>query len=100
MNRKFKHTKGPWWKSTSNEILKMPEQIKISNRIDGSTREESEANARLIVAAPEMIEVCIELFEYLNPNNKHDLTHDQIYRSKLCAIIEHATEMKIEEVLP
>lgn len=52
---KSKHTPGQWMAS-STEIVAMPSQVKISNRISGSTYEEAKANAQLIATAPEMLE--------------------------------------------
>lgn len=63
---KFKHTPGEWWASPIGEILKMPEQIKICNRVSGATLEESRANIRLIRNAPEMYDLlcdCISDYE-------------------------------------
>jgi len=52
----FKGTKGEWWVSNSNEILSMPSQCKISNNISGWSPEEAESNAKLIAAAPDLLE--------------------------------------------
>ena len=71
MSRKKKFTPGPWWRSVSQEILKMPEQIKISNFISGSTIQESKANANLIAAAPELLEA-LEDMVGLFPESPHD----------------------------
>lgn len=48
-----KHTQGEWFRS-GTEIVSMPSQVKISNRISGATYEEAIANAKLIEQAPKM----------------------------------------------
>lgn len=57
----LKHTKSPWWYSSNGEILKMPEQIKISNYISGETYEAGKANGQLISYAPEFLDFCIKI---------------------------------------
>lgn len=53
----MKHTKGEWFVSGSDQIVSMPSQCKIANRVSGWNQEEAEANAKLIAAAPELLEV-------------------------------------------
>lgn len=53
---KFKGTQGQWFVSGQTEIVSMPSQCKISNRVSGWNGEEAIANAYLIVAAPELLE--------------------------------------------
>lgn len=47
-------TKGDWMVSGDDQIVSMPSQCKIANRISGWNYEELKANARLIAAAPKM----------------------------------------------
>ena len=51
------HTKGIWMVSGSDQIVAMPSQVKVCNRISGANYEEMEANAKLIAASPDLIEV-------------------------------------------
>jgi hypothetical protein len=90
---KLKHTPGPWWITPGQEILKMPEQIKISNHISGETIQAAKANGLLIAAAPEMLEALINLF----------IEHRKCYYGSVIVnaekIIERATGLSIDEVL-
>lgn len=52
-------TKGDWAVSNGDQIVSMPSQCKIANRISGWTLEEVEANAKLMAAAPELLKACI-----------------------------------------
>ena len=61
METKFTPRAGSWWLSPSREILEMPQQIKICNRVDGANPDEAKANANLMVASPDMFEVLASL---------------------------------------
>jgi len=52
----MKYTEGEWFVSGGNEIVSMPSQCKITNRVSGWNQQESEANAQLIANAPAMFE--------------------------------------------
>ena len=54
MEKKF--TTGDWFVSGGTEVVSMPSQCKISNRVSGWNYEESKANAKLIAAAPDMFD--------------------------------------------
>jgi len=56
---KIRHTPGPWWNpSFSNEVMTTPDgQIKICRVFAVSEENSGEANAKLIAAAPELLEV-------------------------------------------
>ena len=55
-----KHTPGPWWNSSSNEILGDPMgYIKIGRVFPISEKDDGSANARLVAAAPELLEALI-----------------------------------------
>lgn len=47
-------TKGDWFRS-GTEIVAMPSQVKITNRISGATYEEAVANAKLVSMAPKLL---------------------------------------------
>lgn len=57
MENKF--TKGEWFVSNDNQIVSMPSQCKITNRVSGWNPEEAKANAKLIAAAPDLLAACI-----------------------------------------
>jgi len=67
---KVKHTPGPWWTNGYN-IMAGPNDRNLASRAPGwptdspQEREEGKANARLMAAAPEMLEalkrVCSEV---------------------------------------
>lgn len=48
-------TEGVWMVSGGRQIVSMPSQCKISNNISGWNYEEAEANAKLIAAAPDLL---------------------------------------------
>jgi|DEB0MinimDraft_10_1074344.scaffolds.fasta_scaffold16653_4 hypothetical protein len=50
-----KHTKGEWFAS-GTEVISIPSQVKISNQISGENYEKAKANAKLIAAAPDLLE--------------------------------------------
>ena len=102
---KLQHTPGPWaidYHGTIGHIktLHNPEEhtktvIKYRYNLceEILTEEEIQANARLIVAAPEMLEVLINVYGlYL----EYDICWDN---RPIKQVIEKATGMSIEEVL-
>lgn len=58
-----KFTKGNWMVSCGDQIVSMPSQCKISNRISGWNDEEAIANADLISAAPDLLNEAIKIVE-------------------------------------
>ena len=54
MEKKF--TKGDWFVFNYNQIVSMPSQCKITNMISGWNPEQAKANAKLIAAAPDLLE--------------------------------------------
>ena len=52
------HTKGPWEADPANEAVFDPKDNTTLADVFGDTREERTANARLIAAAPELLEAC------------------------------------------
>jgi hypothetical protein len=58
-----KHTEGIWFVSGGSEIVSMPSQCKITNRVSGWNYEEAQANANLMSASPELLECLIEAVE-------------------------------------
>ena len=52
-----KHTPGPWATDGGDTVVAMGNQIVVTAPApDGASREEMKANARLIAAAPELLE--------------------------------------------
>ena len=49
------YTKGEWF-FDKGEIIAIPSQTKICAHVSGATPEEAKANAKLITAAPDMLE--------------------------------------------
>lgn len=62
---KTKHTKGPWKLSEGYLIGPDDNLVKISLRENSSAhvKEEEVANARLVAAAPELLEALLEIIE-------------------------------------
>lgn len=84
----MKYTKGPW-QTQENWIMQNDLHIAtIAKAYDGDF---SEANARLISCAPEMLELLIESYK------SYEL--QDYYQEKIVALIEKATGSNIEEVL-
>ena len=61
---KTQHTSGTWFVSGFTEIVSMPSQCKIA-KVSGWTFDEAEANAKLIAAAPAMLEALEEALDQL-----------------------------------
>jgi hypothetical protein len=100
--KNLKHTKGPWktWGNGDLYVSVTADKANAKNicifalsniEID---IEEYNANASLIAAAPEMLEMLIFLYE----NAVTDITDDS-FVSKLENLIEKATGMKFDEVI-
>lgn len=85
---KHNHTKGEWWKSRTNEILSMPGQCKISNNISGSSREEAEANAKLISQAPALLEFAEMLHDQWVKQEKKPMFFEQLRKIIINAGVE------------
>ena len=99
-----KHTPGPWIRDGKFVYALMPNPKKrwpgevnrfwlIVQKQAGYDipEEEVEANARLIAAAPEMLEALIIIYKVWH--------EDSILISSVKSVIEKATGLKIEEVL-
>ena len=103
---KLKHTPGPW-RAKRFSVIKSNGYKITQNRPAGAAPEAweeidktYEANARLIAAAPEMLEALIEAYIHNNhwgSANYHRFSEDLEFKMK--NIIEKATGMSIEEVL-
>jgi hypothetical protein len=94
---KLKHTPGPW-KSYNTEPVETELDIVIESQFSTigwlySGKENSEANARLIAAAPDMLEALISVYQiYID----RDICCDNEF---IKSVIEKATGMSIEEIL-
>lgn len=77
--------------SNGDQIVSMPSQCKIANRISGWTLEEVEANAKLMAAAPDLMEALCELVYSIKTRYSvgSDLIHQLI---KAEQAIKKATE--------
>ena len=96
MKAKLKHTPGPWKISKLDRTVISP----CNNEFDiadtwkhdrGKTK--AQANARLIAAAPDMLELLIASYLQLNPDGW------QWLRDDIKTTIERATGLSIEEIL-
>lgn len=56
----MKTTDGTWFVSGQTEVISMPSQCNIA-KVSGWNYEQAQANAKLIAAAPEMLEMLIRL---------------------------------------
>ena len=102
---KLKHTPGPWVKDYHGTIghiktlcnphvhTKTIIKYRYSMCEEILTEEEIQANARLIAAAPEMLEALIEQYKWLYSKAYYQTAE------LLKPAIEKATGMSIEEVL-
>jgi hypothetical protein len=100
---KTKHTPGPWTldyngeqgftivKINRSKIIDEFEQV-ICQRSTGHNQIETEANARLIAASPEMLEVLIDVY-------RNELYYQMApIKDRVKIIIEKATGQTIEEL--
>lgn len=66
--KEFKHTKGPWFINESEVCAELKEGIitiaEIARTGAGFTRKEEDANAKLIAAAPELLEALKEMMAF------------------------------------
>jgi hypothetical protein len=98
---KLKHTPGPWEiKDIENDAnyirirgKKLGFRYKIANVIAEFSNEidESKANARLIAAAPDILEILIGLSKYLRPRYKgqvNQINTGSIFHKQIDQIIE------------
>lgn len=86
-----KHTKGEWIvdKSIAYTYIRIPngESVAMINNLEGSNgvQKENEANAKLIAAAPELLDVCIDALS-------HHQGRKSIIGNKLREVIKKATK--------
>lgn len=64
MEKKF--TKGDWFVFGITEVISMPSQCKITNRVSGWNPEETKANAKLIASAPDLLNALISVLNIMN----------------------------------
>jgi hypothetical protein len=110
MGKKLKHTPGPWTyfkEKQEIDVMNMTiffdtvqfKENGISENLVRLNDDNSEANARLIAAAPEMLECLIEICTYLQTNKLNSILPTSGYHKNMINIIEKATGLTIEEVL-
>ncbi len=96
----LKHTPGPWEIDDLNIYSKLKRWICDLPWLPNLNDEAGKANARLIAAAPEMLQIIIELLkDCINqypPIRKK--TWQQYYKDEI-SVIEKATGKKIDEVI-
>lgn len=105
MNVKLKHTPAPWTHSKGHIGGKIADFVSCNResydgihihngeKIYGESSEKSEANARLIAAAPEMLECLIKLYGNLRSFGSN------ISKENSVEVIEKATGHKMEDLL-
>lgn len=97
---KLKHTPGPWI-TDGSYIEDYDNNCPLRRRIaiidDGAGIDNPKANARLIAAAPEMLEVLISVYEAAEYWSDYDVPIT--LKDDIKSVIEKATGLKIEEVL-
>jgi hypothetical protein len=88
---KPKHTPGPW--SGSRESINAPSGRLIAENMFIGTQEEFEANARLIAAAPDGLELAEEILAYAEAHGQFglDFRDGQTLEDVLKAFIAKAT---------
>lgn len=97
---KFRGTPGPWkvsdiydgWKDCVSARSVDDDVIAVAKT---GNKETAEADARLIAAAPELLEVCIKLVKFLSDEAYNQMTADE-KRGKLFASAYHAVEKALE----
>jgi hypothetical protein len=89
----MKYTKGDWFISGGYQIVAMPSQVKICNRVSGATAEEAESNKKLIASAPDMFEALQSIVDYWNTPQKGSMNDHIAYSIKLAeSAIKKATK--------
>jgi hypothetical protein len=101
---KPKHTPGPWrHEGTFDSVVRGADNSYVavsSGYQKGGWVSLTQANARLIAAAPEMLEALIEAYKINNhwgANNYHKWSDS--FEETVVKIIERATGLSIEEVV-
>ena len=103
--KNLKHTPGPWKYEPGEEELGYKIRHFVAwggTECDQTTVCETnygEHDARLIAAAPEMLEALIYLLRVADPYRTGGMQHQRDAISMSIAAIEKATGMKIEEAL-
>jgi hypothetical protein len=93
---KLKHTPGPWkYENVCDDIFEIYDYVNQETITEYCN---NEADARIIAAAPEMLEALMELSKYLFRNDKNSIGHKSAYHRLMNDIIEKATGMSIDEI--
>lgn len=93
----MKHTKGPWlrYSGTGQAICGLEGEIKVANvctpatNLGPKSKLEFEANARLIAAAPELLELCIHVLSVIDVKDSNEPWAKDLVK-KLKAMIKKA----------
>ncbi len=110
---KLKHSKGPWvvvsdWEGDYIVVDQNDENVAVASGYAGTLSISlNEDNARLIAAAPEMLNYLIEMSRSVKEicrgcdyySSINDCDKENCYQSDHKKIVEKATGMTIEEVL-
>lgn len=100
-----KHTPGPWTLSSGNPIKIFKNQgvalpiadVKV-DLWDRMSSDEAIANARLIAAAPDLLDSCIGMIEYLDKNYPWSLSEPlKSLKSGMVAAIAKATTIELSK---
>ena len=88
------YTKGEWKQVDDGLCIALENKKYISVMLGGYTKEEARANARLICAAPELLEACkmaMELIKIARKRFPKSIKHDDKYvLESVCATIGNA----------
>lgn len=107
---KLKHSPEPWvaaklksgtkdiWLGVATEQVEDQECVSFLISPESVVNELDLHNAFLIAAAPEMIDVLIEITQYLSPHPKNTIGCGSVLHRKINDVIEKATGTRIGEV--
>lgn len=100
--KKLKHTPGPWvtYDDDITQVIASDKDRTLRMGCifhDSKNLDVVQANARLIAAAPEMLEALVYLLKVTDPYRTGGMQHQREAISMSIAVIEKATGMKFGE---